>query len=60
VEPLPPEHPLWAHPRVLVSPHVSPVTEDFWERESALILENLGRYLAGSPLRNVVDPDAGY
>jgi phosphoglycerate dehydrogenase-like enzyme len=45
---------------VLVSPHVSPVTEHFWEREAALILENLGRYLAGSPLRNVVDPDAGY
>jgi phosphoglycerate dehydrogenase-like enzyme len=59
-EPLPPEHPLWAHPRVLVSPHVSPVTEHFWERETALILENLGRYLAGSPLVNVVDQDAGY
>lgn len=59
-EPLPPEHPLWAHPRVLVSPHVSPVTEHFWEREAALILENLGRYLAGSPLVNVVDKDAGY
>jgi len=59
-EPLPPDHPLWAHPRVLVSPHVSPVTDHFWEREAALILENLGRYLAGSPLRNVVDLDAGY
>lgn len=59
-EPLPPEHPLWVHPRVLVSPHVSPVTEHFWEREAALILENLGRYLAGSPLVNVVDKDAGY
>ena len=59
-EPLPPEHPLWAHPRMLVSPHVSPVTDHFWEREAALILENLGRYLAGSPLRNVVDLDAGY
>lgn len=59
-EPLPPEHPLWAHPRVLVSPHVSPVTDHFWEREAALILENLGRYLAGSPLVNVVDKDAGY
>jgi phosphoglycerate dehydrogenase-like enzyme len=59
-EPLPPDHPLWAHPRVFVSPHVSPVTDDFWEREAALILENLGRYLAGSPLVNVVDKDAGY
>lgn len=59
-EPLPPEHALWTHPRVLVSPHVSPVTDVFWERESALILDNLRRYLAGSPLANVVDLEAGY
>lgn len=59
-EPLPPEHPLWLHPRVLVSPHVSPVSERFWEREAALILDNLGRYLAGAPLANLVDLDAGY
>jgi len=59
-EPLPPDDPLWAHPRVLVSPHVSPVTDRFWEREASLILDNLRRYLAGSPLRNVVDLDAGY
>lgn len=59
-EPLAPDDPLWAHPRVLVSPHVSPVTEHFWEREASLILDNLRRYLAGSPLRNVVDLDAGY
>jgi phosphoglycerate dehydrogenase-like enzyme len=59
-EPLPAEHPLWAHPKVLVSPHVSPVTDRFWERETALILENLRRYLAGAPLANLVDLDAGY
>jgi phosphoglycerate dehydrogenase-like enzyme len=60
VEPLPPAHPLWAHPRVLVSPHVSPVTDRFWERELGLILENIGRYLAGSPLVNLVDAGTGY
>jgi len=59
-EPLPPEHPLWTHPRVLVSPHVSPVTDRFWEREAGLILENIRRYLAGATLVNLVDPDAGY
>jgi phosphoglycerate dehydrogenase-like enzyme len=59
-EPLPPDHPLWTHPRVLVSPHVSPVTDRFWERESGLILENIRRYLAGSSLVNQVDLDAGY
>ena len=59
-EPLPAEHPFWGHPRVLVSPHVSAVTSRFWERETALIVDNIGRYLAGAPLMNVVDLEAGY
>jgi len=59
-EPLPPGHPLWRHPRVLVSPHVSAVTTRFWERELALIADNIGRYLEDKPLRNVVDLEAGY
>jgi len=59
-EPLPPGHPLWRHPRVLVSPHASAVTSRFWERETGLILENIRRYLAGAPLLNVVDQEAGY
>ena len=60
VEPLPAGHPFWRHPRVLVSPHASAVTERFWERETGLIVDNLRRYLAGSPLTNVVDLEAGY
>jgi len=60
VEPLPARHPFWRHPRVLVSPHVAAVTARFWERETGLIVENLRRYLAGSPLANTVDPEAGY
>jgi len=60
VEPLPPTHPFWRHPRVLVSPHVSAVSSRFWERETALIVENIRRYLAGAPLTNVVDLEAGY
>ena len=60
IEPLPPGHRFWRHPRVLVSPHVAAVTERFWEREMGLIVENLRRYLAGSPLANTVDPEAGY
>ena len=59
-EPLPPEHLFWRHARVLVSPHVSAVTRGFWERETALIVDNIGRYLAGAPLTNVVDLEAGY
>jgi len=60
VEPLPPGHAFWSHPRVLVSPHVAAVTARFWERETGLIVENIERYLAGAPLRNVVDQEAGY
>ena len=59
-EPLAPGHPFWAHPRVLVSPHVSAVSTRFWERETGLILDNIRRYLAGAELRNVVDLEAGY
>ena len=60
VEPLPADHAFWNHPRVLVSPHVSAVTNRFWERETALIVGNIKRYLAGAPLTNVVDLEAGY
>ena len=59
-EPLPADHPFWRHPRVLVAPHVSAVTTGFWERETALIVENIKRYLEGTPLTNVVDLEAGY
>ncbi|HUF14237.1 MAG TPA: D-2-hydroxyacid dehydrogenase [Longimicrobiales bacterium] len=60
VEPLPSGHPLWRLPNVLITPHVSGYSNRFWERETELIVDNLGRYLRGLPLRNLVDPDAGY
>jgi phosphoglycerate dehydrogenase-like enzyme len=60
VEPLPPDHRFWSHPRVLVSPHISCVSDRFWERETSLIVENIGRYRTGRKLRNVVDRQAGY
>lgn len=59
-EPLPPASPLWRLPNVLITPHVSGFTTRFWEREAALLLDNLRRYLKGQPLRNVVDLAAGY
>jgi phosphoglycerate dehydrogenase-like enzyme len=59
-EPLPADSPLWSLPNVLVTPHVSGTSHRFWRRQTDLIVDNLGRYLAGDPLRNVVDPDAGY
>ena len=59
-EPLPPEHPYWAHPCVLVHPHVAGVTPRYWAREQALVLENWARYRERRALLNVVDMGAGY
>ena len=59
-EPLPEDSPLWALPNVLVTPHVSGTSHRYWRRQTDLILDNLRRYLAGEPLRNRVDKEAGY
>lgn len=59
-EPLPPEHPLWQAPNVWITPHISWSSPHSRERTSAIFLENLGRYLRGEPLLNVVDKAAGY
>lgn len=59
-EPLPASSPFWRLDNVLITPHASAYTTRFWERERALIEENIERYLDGRPLRNVVDKRAGY
>jgi phosphoglycerate dehydrogenase-like enzyme len=59
-EPLPPGHRFWTHPRVFVTPHVAGVSDRFWEREVALLAENVERYRRGRRLKNIVDLDAGY
>jgi phosphoglycerate dehydrogenase-like enzyme len=59
-EPLPPESPLWDMPNVIITPHNSWSSPHIEEREIALFLENLRRYVAGEPLLNVVDKQAGY
>ncbi|MCI0354371.1 MAG: D-2-hydroxyacid dehydrogenase [Acidobacteria bacterium] len=59
-EPLPPDSPLWGIESLLITPHIAAVTEKLWERHYALIHENLRRYLAGEPLRGVVDKRKGY
>lgn len=59
-EPLPPGHPLWKLPNVIITPHLGGASDRFWERETALLRENLRRYLAGQPLLNVVEKRQGY
>ncbi len=57
-EPLTPGHPLWSHPRVLLTPHVASMTQP--ETAVDLVLENLRRHKAGEPLLGAVDRKRGY
>lgn len=53
-EPLPHGHPLWSAPGLLLSPHVGGNTTAFLPRARRLVAEQVGRYVAGEPLANVV------
>ena len=59
-EPLPTESPLWSMPNVLVSPHRAGDHEGWKSDVVALFVDNLRRFVAGEPLRNVVDVELGY
>jgi phosphoglycerate dehydrogenase-like enzyme len=59
-EPLPPDHPLWKAPRVLVSPHISGRTDLPGDDRWTLLAENLRRYAAGERMLQVVDVERGY
>jgi phosphoglycerate dehydrogenase-like enzyme len=60
-EPLVAESPFWGMPQVLVTPHIAGVsTRKYWERLTALFLENWASYRAGAPMRHVVDRETGY
>lgn len=59
-EPLPAGHPLYAHPKVRLTPHISWSSVATIERTVGLFAENLRRYEARESLHGVVDVDAGY
>jgi phosphoglycerate dehydrogenase-like enzyme len=59
-EPLPAGHPFWTTEGILVLPHIGgphPQRDKFVAR---LFVDNLGRFLDGKPLKEVVDRSAGY
>ena len=59
-EPLPPDHPLWTLPNVLITPHTAAFAGEYWPPVVDQFLENMRRYKEGKPLLNVVDKEAGY
>lgn len=59
-EPLPVDSPLWTLPEVIVSPHMSGDFVGWRDALVGLFADNMARYRAGEPLRNVVDKVQGY
>jgi phosphoglycerate dehydrogenase-like enzyme len=59
-EPLPPAHPLWRLPNVIITPHISGDTPLADQARRAMVRENLRRYVAGDALYAVVDVERGY
>lgn len=59
-EPLPAEHPFWKTERIIVLPHLGGPHPQRDKFVAQLFVDNLGRFLDGKPLREVVDRAAGY
>ena len=59
-EPLPSDSPLWAMDNVIISPHSASTVAAENGLLTDLFIDNIGRWLAGEPLRNVFDKEAGY
>jgi phosphoglycerate dehydrogenase-like enzyme len=53
-EPLPPEHPLWTAPGVLITPHVAASTPVSARRAAELVRSQVVAWQRGEPLRNVI------
>ena len=54
-EPLPPSHPLWTLPNVLITPHTAGYGPYLDERRYAIFRDNCRALLDGGPFRNPVD-----
>ena len=61
-EPLPPEHPLWNTKNLLLTPHLSGFMSLGITRDTAVALfcEDFENYIAGRPLKRLVDRRKGY
>lgn len=60
IEPLPAESPLWDAPNLILTPHCSDISDRTDAATSTIMQDNLRRYVAGEPLRNIVDKQVGY
>lgn len=59
-EPLPDNHPLYSHPKVIITPHTSANVEGYFDVGADLLIENVRRVRKGGKAINKVDPKRGY
>lgn len=59
-EPLPKSHPLWKAPNLLITPHVSWVSSDYWRRILQILEHNLEALSRGTPFVNMVNKELHY
>jgi D-3-phosphoglycerate dehydrogenase len=59
-EPLPQESKLWDQPNVIITPHVGGQAATRIDDMTKFFINNLARYLTGSPLVNLVDKRLGF
>lgn len=57
-EPLPPGHPFWTHPKVVLTPHIASMTQP--ETAVEAVLGNIRRHQQGLPMTGLVDRARGY
>jgi len=57
-EPLPPDHPFWAHPKIMLTPHTSART--LRDESIAQIAGKIRALERGDPITGIVDPVRGY
>ena len=59
-EPLPREHPLWAMPNVIITPHAAGYGPYLDERRFQIVLDNCRAMMSRAPLRNVVEKQSWF
>jgi len=59
-QPLPENSELWNLPNVIITPRIAGITSQKWSAPLPIFADNLRRFIAGQPLRNLVDKELGY
>jgi phosphoglycerate dehydrogenase-like enzyme len=59
-QPLPEDSELWSLPNVIITPRIGGITSRKWPAMLPIFADNLKRFIAGEPLRNLVDKELGY